>query len=121
MSFGNEVIKCFVIVPISSFINSLELLKTYFSPDRSSAQIKFKRLRRQISAARRNVELLLRICIPDRLIWIRNGWDGRRIEEVLQHIITDQARQKLQQSINLINTSRQTDVGGAKEQYPNSR
>ena len=44
------------------------------------------------------MELLLRICIPDRLIWIRNGWDGRRIEEVLQHIITDQARQKLQQS-----------------------
>ena len=69
-----------------------------FSPSRSSTQIRFKRLRRQISAARRNVELLLRICIPDRLIWIRNGWDGRRIEEVLQHIITDQARQKLQQS-----------------------
>ena len=83
-------------------LQKLDLKYTNFylfsSPSRSSTQIRFKRLRRQISAARRNVELLLRICIPDRLIWIRNGWDGRRIEEVLQHIITDQARQKLQQS-----------------------
>ena len=54
-------------------------------------------MRHQIGAARRNVELLLRICIPDRRVWVRNGWDGRRIEEVLQHIITDQVRQQLQQ------------------------
>ena len=85
-----------------------------FSPGRSSTQIKFKRLRRQIGAARRNVELLLRICIPDRLIWIRNGWDGKRIEEVLQHILTDQARQKLLQSIQQHNSTAQVE---AKDSY----
>ena len=82
----------------------------FYSPDRSSTQIRFKRLRRQISAARRNVELLLRICIPDRSIWIRNGWDGRRIEEVLQHIITDQARQKQQQHKSLSTSNNLRDL-----------
>ena len=87
------------------------------SPGRSSTQIKFKRLRRQISAARRNVELLLRICIPDRLIWIRNGWDGKRIEEVLQHILTDQARQKLLQSIQQHNSAAQVEARDSKDSY----
>ena len=87
------------------------------SPGRSSTQIKFKRLRRQISAARRNVELLLRICIPDRLIWIRNGWDGKRIEEVLQHILTDQARQKLLQSIQQHNSEAQVEARDPKDSY----
>jgi hypothetical protein len=73
-------------------------------------QIRFKRLRRQISAARRNVELLLRICITDRQIWIRNGWDGRRIEEVLQHILTDQECIKLQQSKSAILPRTPTEV-----------
>ena len=106
---------------LCNLFSPIILLSIYCSPDRSSTQIKFKRLRRQISAARRNVELLLRICIPDRLIWIKNGWDGRRIEEVLQHIITDQARQKLQQFIKFNNTSTQIDVEGTKDQYANSR
>ena len=88
-----------------------------FSPGRSSTQIKFKRLRRQIGAARRNVELLLRICIPDRLIWIRNGWDGKRIEEVLQHILTDQARQKLLQSIQQHNSAAQVEARDSKDSY----
>ena len=92
-----------------------------FSPGRSSTQIKFKRLRRQIGAARRNVELLLRICIPDRLIWIRNGWDGKRIEEVLQHIITDQARQKIQQSMSLNHSSTQVEVRETNGTFENSR
>ena len=88
----------------------------FYSPDRSSTQIRFKRLRRQISAARRNVEMLLRICIPDRSIWIRNGWDGRRIEEVLQHIITDQARQKQQQQKILSTSSNLRDLTKQQDQ-----
>lgn len=65
--------------------------------------------------------MLLRICIPDRLIWIRNGWDGKRIEEVLQHILTDQARQKLLQSIQQHSSAAQVDARDSKDSYDISR
>ena len=52
----------------------------------SAAQIKFRELRIEIRAAKKNVRRLLEICVPDSGAWSRRGWEGKDVEDILQDV-----------------------------------
>ena len=49
-------------------------------------QVRFWKVRGRLRVMRVNIGKLLCICVPDREVWRRFGWEGLAIEEILEKL-----------------------------------
>ena len=69
-------------VGCTSVCDRLELI---LSPN----QVKYRRLKCELTVAKLNIHRLLEICIPDKDVWTNHKWHEKSTEEILKEIVSD--------------------------------
>ena len=78
-----EMAKCQV-VEANAFCTSVcQKLETVLAP----TQVKYRKQKCELSAARLNIGRLLEICLPDQHVWKHQHWSEKPIEDILNQII----------------------------------
>ena len=60
-------------------------LESILSPN----QVKYRRLKCELTVAKLNIHRLLEICIPDKDVWTNHKWHEKSTEEILKEIVSD--------------------------------